>query len=357
MVVKSYESEFVVYDGPPISKEEFLSLFDREIVAFVDDMCTMMGKLGMPRFLDPCMRKIQRDKSGTTVIAQRGQTLPPPQPFSQADLICDSQYHEFLLGSIVNSIIDKKLTIHLPRTYNIVACPKSTATFMYYILIELLHDAISVDYVPGAIREHNPLSDLLVQVYHTLYLLHSLFKISHNDLHSDNILLVPLSNVDVASNGERMDAYEYWEYQCAGKSLYVTRTDHLAKIIDFGLACKFGGQVVCSYKIATDTYHVIPPQFNSAQDILMVADALSSSYTEGGSVRRRIYSYMYRKEMSDRMIAELHTSEKQLYGRVAPDKLPENPPTVADLLRECDLFDHHRELPPGAQALLVGHDV
>jgi hypothetical protein len=94
---------------------------------------------------------------------------------------------------------------------------------------------------------------ILVQVLHTLYLLNSIFKLIHFDLHEDNIFIYKLSH-------NFNQKYKYFQYEInRDLSIYIANHGYILKLSDFGFTTISISNVVISSISKSDSGISITP--------------------------------------------------------------------------------------------------
>jgi serine/threonine protein kinase len=89
------------------------------------------------------------------------------------------------------------------------------------------------------------LISIVAQILIAVLFYQSIFKISHNDLHTGNIFLEKITN-KTKYNGKYLKDYGFISYNIYGKEYYVPLGRYLVKIGDWGLSCKYSKPMVLS---------------------------------------------------------------------------------------------------------------
>jgi hypothetical protein len=105
-------------------------------------------------------------------------------------------------------------------------------------------------------------------------------KIMHNDVHQDNIFISKVTN-DTKFNGERLVDYDYFIYKIGSVEIYTPRTKFIAKIGDWGYACKYSEPKVLNLDILKSSIKR-PTFYSAAYDVVffcsMIYDMSPSSF-------------------------------------------------------------------------------
>ncbi len=117
------------------------------------------------------------------------------------------------------------------------------------------------------LRGAGPYKDLdvcLVQVLHSIAL-YQQKQISHNDLHSENILIEQIL-LNTKWNRQELINYAYFQYDLGDStSLYTPFVPFLIKIIDFGLSCKYSAPPILNRRIIEGSIRTLVPLINSQE--------------------------------------------------------------------------------------------
>ena len=111
------------------------------------------------------------------------------------------------------------------------------------------------------LREGTPYADLdvcLIQVLHSIAV-YQQKQISHNDLHSENILVEQIL-LHTKWDRQELINYAYFQYDLGETgSLYTPFAPFLIKIIDFGLSCKYSAPPILNRRIIEGAIRTLVP--------------------------------------------------------------------------------------------------
>jgi len=120
------------------------------------------------------------------------------------------------------------------------------------------------------------ITNLFLQVTYGIYLMQKKYKMVHNDLHHQNVLIKALESF--SWKGTKLDDFKFFGYRLRkNKTIYFVNSGFLAKIADFGLAVSHDPHVT-NDDISTGTYDTygIKDEFDGMYDILMFTSSLYS---------------------------------------------------------------------------------
>jgi len=129
--------------------------------------------------------------------------------------------------------------------------------------LDHIRDCVTPDYIPT----------LLFGLLFSIECYQRLYKISHNDLHDENIFVEYIDENTKYQDKRVIDA-DYFEYILDGQSYYLPPIPFLIKLADFGLACKYQEPWICPQDIVDDGMEGTIPNWFSP-----IYDAAYSTYT------------------------------------------------------------------------------
>lgn len=351
-VVKRYDGETETsLNINNLSMREFASYFGSEVQRLIYDMNSpakpedIPQYILVPRFLDPCFQQIVENGSEARPLNQQEKDA------IKDSLRCDDQFHEFIIGMVLNDLVSDNKTVHIPKTFFITACnhERYPNNFQYFIFVEFIEKAKSSGSVFGETKNGSPkfggyvpTESLLIQLLHTLYLFHSVYKIAHNDLHYDNWMVKEIDDTDLDLDGKKVKDCSHLRYRLKGVDLFVPRGDYLTKIIDFGFSRKYSSPQVLQHD---NPPHPVPQVFNAIfdyhlpvyhafrTDLKFLSDFFGFVYNEGGST-------------SVNVLDKVRGHYSSNYGRMDFSKLPPNDVGLDIVLLEFPGFRHLRNVPP-----------
>jgi len=272
-----------------------------------------------------------------------------------------SQYSEYLISAIVGKLKENGKCIHFVECFEFAMCIDGKRDISIYNFMELVNGItlnraavpspgkgrpviMYLEESPGELLE---LRHILIQILFAIQMYQSL-GISHNDLHSGNVMLTkPKKNE--WWNGKRLDTAEYYSYIIDGYQIYVPVTQErwIVKIIDWGMACKYPSSrsstsskgVILNDNVIRDSYdRRIPNEFVPSFDILrLVRTFAGDSFVE--DVIREITSN-YSSPIDDFYLDGFpNFSDTKILPRPYKKNL------VSDLFKNSMLFEKYRIKP------------
>lgn len=330
--------------------------------------------------LSPYVYKCKIDKAYTydSNVSNKDVTLP------KGVLMCAinndqgvAQYGEYLINAITGSLKQKGQCIHMSECFEFGLCMEKMGYYknlVIYNFLELidgitLKDAINPKFGPPKIvflrkspGELLEIRHILVQILFSIQTYQEL-NISHNDLHSENVMITKPKQGDMW-NGKRLDTAKYYSYifKWRDNSKEVSRKDNseevqiyipvtsdrwIVKIIDWGYACKYprtpedSNGVILNQKVIDDVYEVIPNEFVPMYDVLRILDGF-----RGDDFVDKMLMYMLKIDED-----EYEDKIDEFYDEY-PDFMRLDEPyrknVVARLFMDSDLFEDYRKKPTDA---------
>jgi len=161
---------------------------------------------------------------------------------------------EFLIGRVLASSYENGECINFFSVYSYASCEqKPLATRKNPKNIYILMDKISGSFSDGAsciesteyitkIEDdelYTNISDnTFIQLLFSIAFYQDKWKISHNDLHQDNIFLEYI-NKDTEYKGQKLIDVDYFHYRVKGKDIYMNASPVIVKIGDLGYSIKY----------------------------------------------------------------------------------------------------------------------
>ncbi len=158
-------------------------------------------------------------------------------------LVCDATTIEFIVSLFVTSLYYQSKIINIFPLYTMVKCnneyititPLGDTTVENYF--KLLKDLVSVK----TYKEHNYIERICLQVMFTISVFQKFLKLSHNDLKTDNIMIVNSDDealwTDENNVKRKISDYDYIQYSIDENThFYMKSKGPIVKIIDYGLS-------------------------------------------------------------------------------------------------------------------------
>jgi serine/threonine protein kinase len=156
--------------------------------------------------------------------------------------LCKSHYHsEYVIGLICAQFYKKNISINFIDIYGFNTClvENKKSFIQEYVFMEKIDNDLKK--ILNCVEDFM-LPCLFVQLYHAIHLYQSL-KISHNDLHSENIFIKYINN-DTMFNGKKLIEYKYFHYKLGDQDIFTPYIPFVIKIGDFGYSFKYSEPVI-----------------------------------------------------------------------------------------------------------------
>lgn len=251
-------------------------------------------KIRWPEFAELCIRK---EEYAYTDLMGKLRVIP------QNSYICDDeQYSEYTLGLICAEIYTSHRSIHFMELYSFSTCYTFNKVYQY-IFSEKLDNTLN-DIMPCVSLKEYPemVSYVFLQVVCAIAVYQKIFKISHNDLHSNNIFIQYIDQ-DTEYNGVKLQPIDYFQYNIGDVTLYIPFVPFIVKIADFGrsgkysepyilpdylLATGYGGWIANWYTPVYDFFHFTMVYYLSNSDDVFM---------------RNVMRWILNKKMNGKMIS------------------------------------------------------
>lgn len=148
-------------------------------------------------------------------------------------------YVEYIISLLVSDLLCKGKCINFIEMVDFISCQKSGSLDQYTIMEKIdgtLHDGpVTVADIDAA----------LIQILSAVAIYQDAYKLSHNDLHSNNVMIKLITD-DMSWNGQRLADAKYFHYSIRGTDIYFPATRFIVKIGDWGLGVKFSKPIIRS---------------------------------------------------------------------------------------------------------------
>lgn len=179
----------------------------------------------------------------------------------------DAGMSEFIIASLVGNEYEKGHCIHFSSMRSFHVCDNTSYTVMDKIkgmnLISFCTEQEST--------AKNIIYEIFMQVLCTIAFYQEKFSIVHYDLHGGNIMIEKISENDMF-NGVNLKGVDYFHYKIKDKNIYIRNIGYIIKIIDFGLAIKWGKPLISSKDRFTEYTYVYDNVPNMQYDSYFVAN-------------------------------------------------------------------------------------
>jgi len=181
--------------------------------------------------------------------------------------ICDNKsFSELVIAVYAGKLYRDNICINFFNTYSMFTCvnPKQYGrdfneytqyTFMDKIDGDLwkIRTCVTVDkYIEENKRISPDITDgVYIQTLFAISAYQQYYKISHNDLHLENVF-VEFVTPKTMFNGEKLKDVDYYHYSIDGNDIYIPAIPVLVKIGDFGLSIKYSKPIVGGLEVFED---------------------------------------------------------------------------------------------------------
>nr|QBK93907.1 MAG: protein kinase [Pithovirus LCPAC406] len=192
--------------------------------------------LKVPKFSRRCLTMI--DISLNTITIPKGTYL------------CRNEtYSEFLI-SLLCSGLAKSRSINFMDIMDLSMCPESKLGEVSYMFQEKMIGALG----DGLIKIDD---SILIQVFHAIACYQENYAISHNDLHTGNILYTEYVGLEETT---------HLAFVLDDVILYIPKPKYIIKIGDFGRSCKYSDFMILNYDVVNNEYP-IPVNYSKFYDL------------------------------------------------------------------------------------------
>lgn len=183
-------------------------------------------------------------------------TLPPGTEMCQMDskYVPASEYGEFVISKLVANLKTINNCINFTESFEFGMCvepPTKTSSGMQthiniYNFMEVIKGKDMYNSEDDGllnIKDSDVMTPIIIQVMFAIEAYQRL-GISHNDLHGGNVMLENINSFQGGVGekvwlGQNITKAKYLSYKIDGVQLYFPKGSWIAKIIDWGFACKF----------------------------------------------------------------------------------------------------------------------
>nr|QBK92457.1 MAG: protein kinase [Pithovirus LCPAC401] len=200
--------------------------------------------LRVPKFSRRCLTTV--DISLETITVPKGTYLCE-----------DTIYSEFLIGLLCSNLARSR-SINFINIMDLSMCPESKSKISYMFQERMMN---SLEY--GLIKIDG---SILIQIFHAIACYQENYAISHNDLHTGNILYTKYVGL-----GETT----HLAFVLDDVILYIPKPEYIFKISDFGQSCKYSDFIILNYEVVNNESPVpVPVNYSAFFDLGTIIIAL-----------------------------------------------------------------------------------
>ena len=295
-------------------------------------------------------------------ITNKQKTIKPPY------YKCPSTaYSEYVLSLFVSKLYEQGVCINFLRTLDFVTCEESMDECKHRTTLRNLPDSEPTMFTRYMIMEKasSPLSKVFdatqaegafIQTLVATAIFQDVYKISHNDLHIDNVMITPVEHTTWggSSSSERSTGVagaDYFHYSLHGTDIYFPAISFIIKIIDWGLGTKWKPPVIAQFKYED----VIPNQYTPQFDSLSVLFMFALLQPPTGLVRE-MFEHIFGETADDKFESRIvNKLTSVLYGRPSLEVTRQHPEATAmKLLTNLQLMKRYMTKPEGGKIVTLG---
>jgi len=209
--------------------------------------------------------------------------------------ICpDEQYSEYVIGIIVSELVKNNRCPFFVDILDFATCysPK----FAQYIFMERVDGSLRKLIDNGTIDLTDDLTarSIFTQLLLSIATYQSLYQVSHNDLHPDNIFIEIIKD-NTIFNGKKLKDADYFSYNFRGKTFYFKNVGYLIKIGDWGFASKFSDPIILNKNLQSVDEQGRLSGFRNKRGMLIIPNAYIPQYDITFAITSLAYEVGIRK--------------------------------------------------------------
>lgn len=230
--------------------------------------------------IKPCYSDIQRSYKPTAKLPSHYK-FPFSKEIREPNYTCNETYSEYLISLLMsrlykNGNVSGKPTgpfcINFIDVLDFVTCYKPLTQYTFMERMDgVLYDAINESKL-----DEIDIKSIIIQILFAICMYQHHYKISHNDLHAENIFVKNIDNGDIIYNGKSLKDVKYFAYKLPNdKYIFFPRGKYLIKIGDWGYSCKFSDTKILNEDVMTGKTSIKRPNwYEPLYDLLYVIDIL-----------------------------------------------------------------------------------
>jgi len=259
---------------PPKTLEEAiksLKEYDPDLLLAVNggDPTKVVAKIMIPAFAMSCSPKTKF--TYVTNVSNRLVTLTKPYYLCPTEAI-----PEYVMSLLVANLYRDGTCVHFIDTVDLLTCVEVGSPKQHTIMEKV--DGPLSKFVRCLFKKKKPdsrmITGVLIQILFAIACYQHRYQISHNDLHTGNVLLKHVTP-DTEWNGQKLADADWYHYHILGVDLYVPSIPTLVKIADFGYSVKWSPPIIGDEFLATKglgTPTEYAPQYDSLMAIFAYAN-------------------------------------------------------------------------------------
>jgi len=216
----------------------------------------------IPDYARPCrtksIRYYENLKYGKGKGKRREEIIIPKGSY----LCQETEYSEYIIGILCGDLYRKRISVNFIDFFSFASCPVKNEpdVIRNYVFMQKISGSFT-SFKSCIIKKdteekyYNPeiLNVLYIQILHAISVYQRQYKLSHNDLHTENIFIELIKKGTKYDEQELSDA-DWFHYHIDGVDIYLPYVPMLVKIGDFGLSFKFSEPMIGDEYVIEDGY-------------------------------------------------------------------------------------------------------
>jgi serine/threonine protein kinase len=165
--------------------------------------------------------------------------------------LCDSEsYSEYIIAILCADLYRKGISVNFLDVFGFASCPQQNKCLSkQYTFMEKAGETLH-SYLKKNKKDATLLEVSFIQIIHAIGVYQKHYKLQHNDLHMDNILIEEV-NSDTLYKNKKIYEADWYHYKIYNTNIYLPKTNILIKIVDFGFSVKYTEPIIGNKKSLT----------------------------------------------------------------------------------------------------------
>lgn len=186
-------------------------------------------------------------------------------------LCSENAYSEFVIGSLLGNLYDSKQSVNFFKIFSMFTCKNNdekglNLKYYQYVFMDKIDgttmgifgkkneqqrllkynnicERLNTYFRGKVCNQMNIINGIYIQTIFAIICYQEKYKVSHNDLHTDNVF-VEYVNDNTKFKGNYLKDADWYSYGIRGKRVYFPAIPVIVKIGDFGLSVKYSKPIV-----------------------------------------------------------------------------------------------------------------
>ncbi len=199
--------------------------------------------------------------------------------FPVGSYLCeDERFSEYVNSVYAGQLYRDGQCAHFFNVYSFFGCSESYSVMKQYIIMDRLHGSLKGNKYCLALKNYKnnkysveDLDSFYVQTMFAVASYQQKYKLSHNDLHLDNVFVECIdSKSSTMFNNQMLHDADWFHYTVGKKNIYIKATSGIVKIGDWGFSIKYSVPIVGDkYAVENGYDGWMPNQFFAQYDALV----------------------------------------------------------------------------------------